>query len=117
MIQPKKILSCYGVWQNGFEDEEIESNIEFHKGIPVEEVIEHFVNGERWVIVLDDLMDQVVKNEQIQHLFTRTSHHRKVDVVYINQNMFAQGKHARTVNLNSHYLILLKRYESNKYSR
>ena len=83
-------------------------NIELYKGIPGEDVIDQFADGQRGMIVLDDLMDQVVKNEQMQHLFTRTSHHRNVDVVYINQNMFAQGKHARTVNLNSHYLILLK---------
>ena len=105
-IPPNKIMYCYGVWQNAFED--MEKEIDFHHGIPNEKDIEAFADGKQNIIILDDLMDEVVANSQVQHLFTRGSHHKNLTIIYINQNMFAQGKCARTVNLNTHYLILLR---------
>ena len=59
-------------------------------------------------IIVDDLMAEVVKDQRMQYLFTRGSHHRNLTVIYLNQNMFAQGKCARTINLNTHYMILLR---------
>ena len=44
----------------------------------------------------------------MEKLFTQCSRHRKMTVIYINQNMYCQGKHARTINLNTHYMILMK---------
>ena len=105
-VPPRKILYCFGVWQKAFENKD--HYIDFHEGVPTEEVIAEFVDGEHNIIILDDLMDQVVKNERVQHLFTRGSHHRNLTIIYINQNMFAQGKCARTLNLNTHYMILLR---------
>lgn len=108
--QPRKILYCYSVWQDMFEKMEIEiPNIEFNEGIPTESVIDSLTSNQKHnIIVLDDLMGEVVKNERVEHLFTRGSHHRKLTIIYLNQNMFCQGKHARTISLNTHYLILLK---------
>lgn len=105
-IAPKKILYCYGVWQNAFENKE--HYIDFHEGLPDESKINDFADGDHHIIILDDLMDQVIKNDRVQHLFTRGSHHKNLTVFYINQNMFAQGKCARTLNLNTHYMLLLK---------
>ena len=105
-IAPKKIMYCYGVWQSSFESRE--SEINFCKGIPAEDTITQFADGEHNIIILDDLMDEVVKNTRIQQLFTRGSHHMNFTIIYINQNMFAQGKCARNLALNTHYLILLR---------
>ena len=41
-------------------------------------------------------------------LFTRDSHHRNLRVIYIVQNLLHQGKGNRSMNLNSHYLVLFK---------
>jgi len=103
-----KVLYCYGVWQSLFDIKEKELDIDFHEGVPTEETINNFADGKHNIIIVDDLMEQVVKNQQIQHLFTRGSHHRNLTVIYLNQNMFSQGKYARTMNLNTHYMILLK---------
>jgi len=107
---PKHILYCYGVWQSLFE--EMEQNIPeitFHKGVPSSEVIEAIAkNKEHNIIILDDLMQDVVKNPEIEILFTRGAHHKDLSIIYLNQNMFCQGKYARSIALNCHYLILFK---------
>jgi hypothetical protein len=109
-IPPENILYCYGVWQDLFEHmENISPKIQFHDGIPPESLVNSITSNKKHnLIILDDLMSEVVKNESVEILFTRTSHHKKLSVIYINQNMFCQGKNARTINLNCHYLILFK---------
>ena len=97
-------MYCYGVWQPAFED----MNVTFHKDLPSASDVERFVDGSPVLIVLDDLMDAVVKSEEVQRLFVRGSHHLNITVIYINQNMFHQGKCARTISLNCHYLVLFK---------
>ena len=101
---PKKILYCYGVWQSAFES--MQKDVTFHRDLPQE--LDNFAKGEHCMVILDDLMDSVVKSEDAQRLFVRGSHHKNITVVYINQNMFQQGKCARTINLNCHYLTLFK---------
>ena len=60
------------------------------------------------LIVFDDQMIGVSKDKRIVNPFTRCSHHRNVSVIYIVQNLFHQGKGSRSINLNSHYLVLFK---------
>jgi len=107
---PHNILYCYGVWQPLFEEmEQSIPNISFHRGSPSTEHIENISkNNHHNIIILDDLMQDVVKNPEIEMLFTRGAHHKKLTIIYLNQNMFCQGKYARTIALNSHYLILFK---------
>src|SRR5712691_6856744 len=47
-------------------------------------------------------------NLNVEKIFTRMSHHRNISVIYITQNMFPKNKHARTISLNSHYMVLFK---------
>lgn len=102
---PKKIMYCYGVWQPAFQDMKY---VSFHRDLPSEDEVREFADGSHTVVILDDLMDAVVKSEDMQKLFTRGSHHLNITLVYINQNMFYQGKCARTISLNCHYLVLFK---------
>lgn len=44
----------------------------------------------------------------MEKLFTQGAHHKMLSVLYLNQNMYCQGKHSRTINLKTHYLVLLK---------
>lgn len=107
---PRMILYCYGIWQSLFE--EIEKNmpdIVFHKGLPSTQQINNISNNNvHNIVILDDLMQDVVKNSDIEILFTRGAHHKKLTIIYLNQNVFCQGKYARTIALNCHYLILFK---------
>lgn len=109
-IKPKKILYCYGIWQNLFDKIEKKiPNITFHEGLPSSHQINELTsNQEHNIIILDDLMMECVKNKDIELLFTRGSHHQNLSVMYLNQNLFCQGKNARTIALNCHYLILFQ---------
>jgi hypothetical protein len=103
---PTKILYCYSDWQDNF-NELIETIpfIEFQEGLPkIESIDINEVN----LVILDDLMSKCVKDEKILHLFTVGSHHKNTSVIFLSQNIFCQGKHARTISLNCHYLVLFK---------
>ena len=110
MKPPSKIMYCYGIYQELFEEMEDElTNITFHQGLPTFEEVKEFTNGSpNTLICIDDLMESVVKNTDIERLFSQGAHHLDTTIVYINQNLFCQGKHARTISLNTHYIILLR---------
>ena len=103
--QPNKILYCYGAWQPLFNEM---THVQFHEGLPTKEDIDVFADGQHNFLVLDDLMMSIVKDEAIQQLFTRGSHHKNITVLYLCQNAFCQGPCARSINLNCAYLVLFK---------
>lgn len=100
---PVKIYYCYGAWQKHFDDM---NNVEFIQGLP-QNFSPMFDNNHN-LLIIDDLQDEVVANKAIENLFTRESHHKNLSVAYINQNLFYQGKHSRTIALNTHYTILFR---------
>lgn len=106
---PKRILYCYGIWQDLFSRMEKEiPDIEFHRGVPSEECIRSFgCSKEHGIVILDDLMSEISGNNNVQSLFTRGSHHLNLTVIWLSQNLFAQGKAMRTININTHIIILL----------
>ena len=108
--KPDKVLYCYGQFQKVFEDMENELPfIEFVHGLPSEEKIKEFANpNQHRIIVTDDMMQSVVQNKDMEHLFTRGSHHLNLTIIYLNQNMFCQGKCARNINLNTSVLVLMR---------
>lgn len=60
------------------------------------------------LLVLDDLMKETGKNDDIAELFTRGSHHRDISVILITQNFFHKSKNARDISLNATYVCLTK---------
>ena len=104
---PQKVLYCYGAHQALFYDMEKETeNIVFHEGLPTESLIDDYANGEHILIVLDDLMNSVLNSEMAEKLFVQSCHHKGLSVIYISQNMYQKGNHARAIALNSTYLCL-----------
>ena len=103
--KPTKVLYCYAIWQPLFQDMK---DIQFHEGLATSDEVEAFADGSHVLIILDDLMDSVIQDVQMQRLFTLGSHHKNITVFFINQNLFCQGKCARTISLNCHYVILFK---------
>jgi hypothetical protein len=100
---PTKILYCYSDWQDNFNElQQTMPFIEFQEGLPKIDTIDP---SETNLIVMDDLMAQCVKDEKVLHLFTVGSHHKNTSVIFLSQNIFCQGKHARTISLNCHYLV------------
>jgi hypothetical protein len=109
-IPPKWVLYCYGILPNNAQ--ELYDTIEgltLHEGLPSEAVIEEKTeNREHGIIVLDDLISSVMKSSTGETLFTMGSHHKNLSVILVSQNIFYQGKVARTISLNMHYLVLFR---------
>ena len=67
-----------------------------------------FINpGKMNLVILDDLMTEVKCDQRIADPFTKGSHHRNISIVYLNQNVFPQGKACGDIALNMQYLVLV----------
>ena len=107
---PVHTLYCYGIHQPLFDEMEKElSNFTAKQGLPSTEELEEYTRDRRHkLIILDDLMHEVVQHKDMELLFTQGTHHRCVSVILITQNLFPRGKHARTIALNTWYMVLMK---------
>lgn len=107
---PVEVLYCYGIYQSLFEEmEKTLPNITFHEGLPSSETISEFTKDERHrIVVIDDLMHQVTQNTEMELLFTQGSHHKHITILYLVQNLYCKGKSAKTIQLNTGYLVLFK---------
>jgi GTPase SAR1 family protein len=105
----KEVIYCFGVWQKTFEVLERElSFITFHEGLPDPEYLKN--SGVHRLFVLDDLLQECVDSPDIRKIFTQGCHHNNLSVIFISQNLFQQGKNARTISLNCWYLVLFKNF-------
>ena len=104
-----EILYCMSVDQPLYKKmKDTVKGLKFHRGVPTEEDLDEFTDGaHHTMVVLDDLMESVVKSVDVQNLFTKYSHHRNISVIYINQNMYASGPCSRNLSLNTQYFIVL----------
>ena len=82
-------------------------DISFHNSLPSSfEDCDLFDKGNNHLIILDDLMTESVNSLEILKLFTMFRHHKGLSVILLSQNLFVQGKYARTLALNAQYYIL-----------
>jgi hypothetical protein len=103
---PQQIMYCYGVYQDLFDEMEKNiKNITFRAGLPTEQELTEWGSG---LVILDDLMDRVLASKEMEILFTQGCHHRHLSVIFITQNLYGQAKAARTIALNTWYLVLFK---------
>ena len=103
----RKIVYCYGESQRWFRDMHREG-IHFHNGIPknIQSLFpKHLRPG---ILVLDDLMRDCGEDQHVLDWFTRGSHHNDVTCIYLTQNLFPRGKYARTISLNTNYVVAFK---------
>lgn len=107
---PEKIIVAYGQYQPMFEQmEKTIPGLILHAGLPSRNQIEEWsANSSHTVLLLDDMMNEVTRNQDSVTLFCVTAHHRNVTVIFLTQNLFTQGVFARTISLNCHYIILMK---------
>ena len=107
------VLYCYGVYQTYYDKMEI-PNLELHEGLPSLDKVQSLNDGKFHVIVLDDLMEYIVKSVETQNLFTKYCHHYNITAIFLTQNVFAQGPCSRTISINTHIFVLFanKRDES-----
>ena len=107
---PQKILYCYGVYQPLFDEmEKTVPNLTFHQGLPSSSILDELtMDRKHALVILDDLMSHVTQSPDMETLFTQGCHHRNMSVIFITQNLYQQGKAARTIALNTQYLILFR---------
>lgn len=97
---PVRITWSYGVFQELYDVPISNVRVTYCPGFP------ESIDGLD-VLVLDDMQTSAGDDRRLADLFTRYSHHKKLTVIYIIQNLFQQSKFMRTAALNSHYLVLL----------
>lgn len=101
---PDAIYWCYSEWQPLYETiTDAQVNILFIEGLIDVDRLDTKLNN---LIIIDDLMDE--KDESVTNLFTKTSHHRNISVLYITQNIFEQHKDSRLISLNAQYMVAFK---------
>ena len=105
---PKKILWCYGIKNMDQFKKILKKSIYpvfFQEGLPNVNDISH---SDYVFIIIDDLMVNAGKSDDISKLFTLGMHHKNVSVALMIQNIFHQGKKMRDISLNTKYFILFK---------
>lgn len=104
---PENVLYCYDIYQDLYDKMSNEFNfITFHAGLPSKETLLALPSSS--IVILDDLCHKIVNNTDIELLFSQLSHHKKITVCFMKNNIFYQGKNARTISLNTNVLILMK---------
>ena len=108
---PEKIMICYSMFQPLYREIQKEiPTIIFKYGLPTkEELMELSGDGEpkHSLLIIDDLMSQLSNSKEMEELFVTLAHHRKITCLFLTQNIFYQGKYARTISLNTWYFVIL----------
>lgn len=106
---PQKVLYCYGVYQPLFDEmEQSLEYVKFYEGLPTEQFIDEFAAGKHTLVVLDDLMQAVLKSDMAERLFVQSCHHKNLSVAFLSQNLYQKGPKAKTISLNCTYLCLFR---------
>lgn len=98
-----KVVWCYGIEQGT------------HK-IPIPNILLHYnegmIDGEFLrkcnpdVLVIDDMMSEKSNDQFVHNLFTKISHHMRITVIFITQNLYEKGQ--CKMKRNAHYLFLMR---------
>lgn len=87
-LPPENIVYFYSEYQDTFSEIELlVPSIQFVQGIP-DSMLDSINTETRNLYIIDDMMSE--KDAIIAKLFTKTSHHGNLSVIYIVQNLFRQ---------------------------
>ena len=78
------------------------------EGVPTKDIIDNINDGNFHIIILDDMMEMIVKSLDMLQLFTKYCYHCNISAVLIMQNVYHQGPYARSISLNNHVMILFE---------
>jgi hypothetical protein len=105
--KPHHVIYCYSLWQDGYKELQDLPYVTLHEGVPSRAKMEELTfDKQPTLLILDDLMAKVIKDLDVQHYVTVMSHHNNICIILIMQSIFPQGKCARTISLNCHYMVL-----------
>ena len=99
---PKKIFYMYSVEQDFMKtwNERESTPISFIKGLDFDQMD----TSEPSILIIDDLI--LSNNKTVAEMFILGSHHKKVSVFYLTQNLFPNCPVFRLMSANAHYFVL-----------
>lgn len=74
--------------------------------------------NETYIIVLDDLMEEALKDPTILAIFTKWSHHKNITVFLMTQNIYHRGSNSVTIARNvsvAIFIVELRNYKVIRY--
>ena len=89
-------------------DFDTNAGLQFLRGLPDVGILGGMEHNT--LIILDDMMMETSKSDDVVKLFTVIARKRNISVILIVQNIFQQGKHFRTIRLNATGIALFKFY-------
>jgi len=102
------ILFTYGEYQKLFDEiKEDNKNIIWCEGFSHEVILDTLKpDTRRKLIVVDDLLQEVLKDKFFDTFFIRRSHHWNVSIIFTTQYLHEKG--LRLINLNTTHYVLFK---------
>ncbi len=107
---PVWIVYSYGVFDDRYRKlQELKPNMVLYHGVPSESEMEKYTSsGQPGLLILDDVINTVLKDDKAETLFLRSSHHLNFSVMLTSQNLFYQGKCSKSISVNMHYIVLFR---------
>ena len=96
---PEKIFYMYSVEQDFMKEH---AEITFIKGLDFSQVD----TSKPSMLVIDDLLLKL--NKEVASSFIMGSHHQKISLFFITQNLFPNCETFRTMSANTHYYVLFQ---------
>ena len=105
--QMSEVKEIFDGFRTELHDEEEQPTLHFqHADFKSEECKRLLDNIENAIIVLDDLMVEMSSTPQLASYFTRESHHKKICLIYLWQDIFPKQQFACSISKNTDYKIL-----------
>jgi hypothetical protein len=99
-----EVRICFKEFQPAYDEmKKSDKRVCFSEGIDLKPT-----RTQNTLIVIDDQMSDSMKDKEVQELFTSGVHHRSISVIFLSQNLYPQGKYARDIRLNTHYISICK---------
>lgn len=98
-----RVLWCYSIHQPAFSRRISGTASLFHEGLVDEQKLKQLSPD---ILVIDDMMTEKSNDPFVHNLFTKISHHLKITVIFITQNMYEKGQ--CKMKRNAHYLVMMR---------
>lgn len=106
-VEPNKVYWFYKVYQKSYDDMSQNGSVdEFIEGMPTMNWIKDNIKTNNCTIVIDDMALEA--SDDTAKIFSIGSHHYKLNVIFICQNLFTKNKSFREISLNSTYHVIFK---------
>lgn len=85
--------------------QELFPQLEIHQGLPNLTELQLNMNNLHSLLLVDDLMDPIMKSNDMVELVSKDVHNFNISVIFVLQNYFATSKHGKTLTRNCQYKV------------